>query len=353
MRALSIFLSGTLLAASGAALCAAEPIIDMHLHALHADDQGPPPVAICAPYANAKLGTGQPLRDAKMSGAEFADAFFHRPTCANPLWSAKDDDALREASLRELERRNIVAVASGPADVVARWHAQSPSRIIPALLFSPKDGPSVAELRAMIQHGDIAVIGEMTGQYDGIGPDDPANEPYFALAEELDVPVAIHVGPGPQGAAYMDASMARYRAALTSPLALEPVLLRHPHLRLYAMHAGWPKLDEVLAMLWAHPQLYVDVGVIDYVLPRAEFYRYLKVVVEAGFGERVLFGSDQMVWPQAIEAAIGSIEAAPFLSKKQKRDILYNNAARFLRVDPAKSGDDSSRSRASNQTPNS
>jgi hypothetical protein len=48
-------------------------------------------------------------------------------------------------------------------------------------------------------------------------------------------------------------------------------------------------------------------------------------------GERVMFGS-QMVWPQAINSAIDNIEAAPFLSKKQKRDILYNNAARFLRL---------------------
>jgi len=314
------------------AACAAEPIIDMHLHAMHADDQGPPPVAICAPYGNAKLGTGGPLRDPRKSGAEFADAFFHRPTCAHPLWSSKDDDTLRDESLRVLERRNIVAVASGQADVVARWHAQSPRRIIAALAFSPKDGPTVDQLRDMIRRGEIAVIGEMGGQYDGIGPDDPANEPYFALAEELDVPVAIHIGPGPQGAAYMDPSMAQYRAALTNPLALEPVLLRHPHLRLYAMHAGWPKLDDMLAMLWAHPQLYVDTGVIDFVLPRAEFYRYLKVIVEAGFGERVMFGSDQMVWPQAIEAAIATIERAPFLSKKQKRDILYDNAARFLRL---------------------
>jgi uncharacterized protein len=309
-----------------------EPIIDMHLHAMHADDQGPPPVAICAPYGNAKLGTGWPLRDPKISGAEFADAFFRRPTCAHPLWSAKDNDALRDESLRVLERRNIVAVASGPADLVARWRAQSPKRIIPALMFSPKDGPSPDKVREMIRRGDITVIGEMLGQYDGIGPDNPANEPYFALAEELDVPVAIHIGLGPQGAAYMDPSMAKYRAALTSPLALEEVLLRHPRLRLYAMHAGWPKLDDMLAMLYAHPQLYVDVGVIDYVLPRAEFYRYLKVIVEAGFGERVMFGSDQMVWPQAIEAAIGGIEAAPFLSGKQRRDILYNNAARFLRL---------------------
>jgi predicted TIM-barrel fold metal-dependent hydrolase len=39
-----------------------------------------------------------------------------------------------------------------------------------------------------------------------------------------------------------------------------------------------------------------------------------------------------MVWPGTIERAIGVIEQAPFLSKEQKRDIFYNNAARFLRL---------------------
>ena len=34
----------------------------------------------------------------------------------------------------------------------------------------------------------------------------------------------------------------------------------------------------------------------------------------------------------AVDAVIRSIETAPFLSESQKRDILYNNAARFLRL---------------------
>jgi len=54
--------------------------------------------------------------------------------------------------------------------------------------------------------------------------------------------------------------------------------------------------------------------------------------VEAGFGKRILFGSDQMGWPDAIVVAIRRIQAAPFLSAAQKRDILYENAARFLRL---------------------
>jgi len=56
-------------------------------------------------------------------------------------------------------------------------------------------------------------------------------------------------------------------------------------------------------------------------------------VLEAGFAKRIMFGSDQMVWPEAIGLAIEGIESAEFLTEEQKRDIFYNNAARFLRLD--------------------
>jgi hypothetical protein len=66
--------------------------------------------------------------------------------------------------------------------------------------------------------------------------------------------------------------------------------------------------------------------------PRPAFYRYLRGIVDAGFEDRVMFGIDSMVWPGTIEHAIAVIEEASFLSVEQKRDILYNNAARFLRL---------------------
>src|SRR6185436_13696637 len=122
------------------------------------------------------------------------------------------------------------------------------------------------------------------------------------------------------------------RARLHSPLVLEEALVRHPKLRVFIMHAGWPMLDDLLAVMWAHPQVYVDVGAISFVLPRAEFHRYLQRIVEAGFGRRVMFGSDQMNWPGVIERALDGVEGATFLSNAQKRDILFNNAARFLRM---------------------
>ena len=45
-----------------------------------------------------------------------------------------------------------------------------------------------------------------------------------------------------------------------------------------------------------------------------------------------MFGSDQMNWPEAIDDAVREVATPPMLTPEQKRDILYNNAARFLRL---------------------
>jgi predicted TIM-barrel fold metal-dependent hydrolase len=37
-------------------------------------------------------------------------------------------------------------------------------------------------------------------------------------------------------------------------------------------------------------------------------------------------------WPGLIERSIAVIDEAPFLSEQERRDILYHNAARFLRL---------------------
>jgi len=176
------------------------------------------------------------------------------------------------------------------------------------------------------------VFGEWGTQYERIEPNDPRLELYWALAERLDIPVQIHVGTGPFGVIYMGSD--GYRARMHSALTMEEVLVRHPKLRVYLAHAGYPMIDDLLAVLYAHPQVYVDTGVIVFTQPRAAFYRYLQKIVEAGFGNRVMFGSDQMVWPGVLERSVKVIEDAPFLTAKQKRDILYNNAARFLRLTP-------------------
>ena len=64
----------------------------------------------------------------------------------------------------------------------------------------------------------------------------------------------------------------------------------------------------------------------------------MKRLIEAGLGKRLMFGSDQMRWPEMIGKAIEAIEEADFLTEEQKRDILYNNAVRFLQMDSKELG---------------
>jgi hypothetical protein len=300
------------------------PIIDMHLHASKADDNGPPPIAICAPFPE------MPVQDPAKTWVETFTGWVKNPPCKNPIWGPETDEGVMKETLEILERRNIYAVTSGP--LIETWKKAGGIRIIPGLKFGLTENLFTPdEVRRWFKEGRYQVFAEVAIQYDGISPSDPMFEPYLAVAEELDTPVGIHIGPGPPGAAYIP-GMQNYRARLSSPLVLEEALLRYPKLRLFIMHAGWPMLDDLLAVLWAHPQVHIDVGVISFVLPRKEFHRYLQRIVEAGFEKRVMFGSDQMNWPKTIESAIDAINTADFLSEQQKRNILYNNAARFLRL---------------------
>lgn len=272
------------------------PIIDVHLHAFGAD------------WIN----------------------YFKDTSWFPPIPRATHNDSLREQTLRLLEQSNIVrAVASGVDEkIVSQWKAAAPDRIIPALVMML--GAPLDSVRAQVKAERIQVLGEAIWQFQGLGPNDRRLEPVWSLAEELDVPVAIHLGGGPPG---IQREMP-FRSALGDPLLLEDVLARHPRLRIWVMHAGYPMGDRMIALLRAFPDVYVDVAGISVSVPRPEFHAYLRRLVNAGFGGNIMYGSDQAVWPAIIPYSIEGIESADFLSPEQKRDIFCHNAARFLRLEP-------------------
>lgn len=307
------------------------PIIDMHLHARKADYIGPNPPPMCTPF------TIMPRSD-NIESIEAGFTFNVMPPCEKPILPVTTDQQAIDETVAIMTRRNIIGMVSGEPELMAKWIAAAPDRIIPGLdlrLGANRGASHVKprtpdDVRAMYRQGVFKVLGEVMAQYEGIPANDARLAQYWALAEELDIPVGIHMGTGGPGDPYLGAP--GYRAKNSDPLLLEDVLVKHPKLRVYIMHAGYPMLDNLRALLFTHPQVYVDISSIVYTEPRPAFYRYLQGIVEAGYGDRILFGSDQMIWPGIIEPSIQSIQEAPFLTAAQKRDILYNNAARFLRL---------------------
>jgi uncharacterized protein len=299
------------------------PIIDMHLHAHTLADYGGGG-RVCTndePIEFPGVDPGKPITiDVVMR-------------CAHPREAARSDDAVMRESLAALDRFNIYAVTSGALGDVEKWRAAEPARVMPAISFLADEKRTPQQLRELVASKRVAAFAEIGAQYRGLTLDDASLEPFFALAEELDIPVGVHLGEGPPGGTHVG-GYADYRVALGHPLQLEPVMIRHPKLRLYVMHFGSPFVDEMIALMYSHPQVFVDVAQNNWGFPRAHFYSQLRRLVDAGYGKRILFGSDQMVWPHTIAVAIETIEEAPFLSVEQKRDIFYNNAARFLRLPP-------------------
>jgi predicted TIM-barrel fold metal-dependent hydrolase len=282
------------------------PVIDVHLHAYSAADwtgDMPP---------NPATGVAAPASAAEHMRQTFA----------------------------AMDRYNIVAaIVSGPLDAVDEWRAAAPGRILasplfgsPGVEYSGRPLPTLERLGSLYRDGQLAAMAEVTAQYAGLSPSDPALDPYFALAEELDVPVGIHTGTSFPGTPYR--GHPRFRVALGNPLLLEELLVRHPKLRVFIMHGGEPWRRETLALMQMYEQVYMDVAVIDWIGgpgSRSRFHDFLREMLAAGLGKRIMFGTDQMRWPDAIGMAIDFVDTADFLSPEQKRDIFHDNAARFLR----------------------
>ncbi len=286
------------------------PIIDMHLHAFTFEEHGTWSSANRPPHPT----TGE-------------------------LPEAKTNADILRLTLEAMDRYNIkVGVLSGRLETVYAWKAAAPDRFMAGVEFSGRPAtdttasdpsPSLDSLRREHDAGRLQVLGEITSPYDGVDYDGPELAPYFALAAELKMPVGVHTGLTFPAAVY--ACCPRYRIDKGNPAHLDEVLARNPGLRLYLMHMGDIWQESTLAILHMYPQVYVDVAAMDWgAIPRDQFYTILQGLITAGFGKRIMFGSDQMVWPELIGQAIDGIESAPFLTDEQKHDIFYNNAARFL-----------------------
>ncbi|HEU4690234.1 MAG TPA: hypothetical protein VFS23_17805, partial [Vicinamibacterales bacterium] len=139
------------------------PVIDMHMHAHHIPlnlPAGAPPP--CLP----------------------------RPCQPEGAATATPEESLRK-TLDAMNRHNIVLGFLSGADlgIVQNWVAAAPGRFI-ASPFIEKPGELTPQmLRQEYTARRLAGMGEIGSQLMGVAPNDPALAPYFALAEEFDVPV--------------------------------------------------------------------------------------------------------------------------------------------------------------------
>lgn len=275
------------------------PIIDMHLHGYSQEEfpENPPP----------NMATGE-----------------------TSVGTAREH---MERTIEMMRRHNVVlgAICSVPAEgqaVMEAWADYAPDRVLRGIApDDPSEFMDPARYRELAKAGGVDVACEVGGQYVGRSPADPAYGPFWAIAEELGIPVGIHTGPAAPGAG------PGFRIRLGNPLLLEDVIAEYPKLKLYIMHAGaaGPFMDYALYLMAAYPQVYADIGLLTW-FPGGDagLGEFLREARTWGVLDQIMFGTDQMFWPEAIGLAVERVNSYDFLSVEEKAGIFYDNAARFL-----------------------
>ena len=272
-------------------------------------------------------------------------------------WLDEDDDARLATTLAEMDANAVVLAVIGipqPEDVATYIVPHSDRFIGGVETGCPRvtaggrwqcfeDGSGLADLtwlRREIGAGRIGAIHEIVNIYAGLAAGDPKLEPYWALAEELDVPTGIHIGRGPPADSPFRPTgcCPEFDSDMGNPALLRPVLDKHPKLRLWLEHVGAgdgipgipPYTDETMALLRDYPNVYLDMSITSFVMTPEVFEKHVRLLIDAGFGERIMFGSDNL----PIAPQLARIAAIEWLTPEHRRAILYDNAARFLRLSP-------------------
>lgn len=273
-----------------------------------------------------------------------------------PLSSTSKSNEEPKATINELKKHNVVIslVSITSPEQALEWRQQSDRFILGAMMPCPKNRsspwyycfpktagiPALEWLRESAQSGLIGAFHEMMFNYHGSKPGDSKLEQYWALAAELNIPVGVHSwsGPPPGRSIRKDPNCCpNYNGDIGNPKHLRVVLDRHPNLKIWLQHVGSdgnfaPELwTETLSLLEDYPSVYIDLSITNSVLPLKDYEDSLLRLINAGFGNRIMLGSDNI----PLETIIERLTSLKSISTSQRTAILYDNAANFLSLSEA------------------
>jgi len=152
-----------------------------------------------------------------------------------------------------------------------------------------------------------------------LAPDHARWYPFYAKCVELDIPVQLQVGQS------MIYDAAYPRRSVGRPILLDGVACDFPELRIIGIHVGIPWTDEMIAMAWKHPNVYIGCDAHSPSYWPQSFVKYIN-----SYGQdKVLFGTDFPVL--RFDRTRTEIEALG-LRPEARRKLLRDNAIRVYKL---------------------
>jgi predicted TIM-barrel fold metal-dependent hydrolase len=267
----------------------------------------------------------RPDRDAFYGGKMKVDAA--------TLMGVSHEEMLRRMDEASIERAFLIAAKNGPLlhkssyhipyEMVAEAVNRYPDRFHGLAGLDPTEGMAGVRLleRAVREYGFIGA--HFYPHWFELAPDHAKWYPFYAKCVELNVPVQLQVG---QSMLYDPGHRLR---SVGRPIALDAVACDFPELRIIGIHVGIPWTDEMIAMAWKHPNVYIG---SDAHSPKYWPEAFVKYINSYG-QDKVIFGTDFPVLDFGrTRDEIEALQLRPI----PKRKLLRDNVLRIYGLEPVR-----------------
>jgi hypothetical protein len=209
-----------------------------------------------------------------------------------------------------------------PNQTVATFVEKAPDRFIGMAGIDPHKGMKALDelVHAVKDLGMKALC--LEPWLHKIHSNDKLYYPIYAKCVELDIPVWIHSSLNFVPQLKMD---------FGRPVYLDEVAGHFPELKIVAGHGGWPWVNELMAVLWRHDNVFMDISAIHpaYMTKPGSGWESLLCYGNSLLQDRVLFGT---AWPaRQFKDSVDGIMALP-LKEEVKKKWLGGNAKKLLKL---------------------
>lgn len=264
-----------------------------------------------------------------------------RPEWSKAFWHGKigrdagiaegitHQDMLAMMDRAGIERALLVATKTGQKGIPGSWHLPYaivadavqayPDRFSALAGLDPTEGMAGVRALARAVQDDGFVGAHFYPHWFELSPEHARWYPFYAKCVELDVPVQLQVG---QSLVY---DKSRPLRSVARPISLDGVACDFPELKLVGIHVGIPWVEEMIAMAWKHPNVYIG---CDAHSPKYWPQAFVHFINSYG-QDKVLFGTDYPVLD--FERTRAEIEALG-LKEDVMIKLLRDNARRLYRL---------------------
>ncbi len=143
----------------------------------------------------------------------------------------------------------------------------------------------------------------------------------YSYCQQKKIPVAIHTSINFTANRKMDYGR---------PIYLDDVACDFPDLIIIANHGGWPWVNEMVAIAWKHPNVFIEMGGISpkYISKPGTGWEPFLTYGNSILQDQILFATDSLI---PYERVIEELNMLP-LKDTVREKFLYENARRILNL---------------------